>query len=240
MLLFRGDVVVVSTSSSTSPSPSSSPSLPSSSYSHTSTVSSALHPSLPLRVSRSNFAAYTVVSIVAAAAAAANSATTVCHQVATLDPAVDRAALPDACAASAETTSAAPAAEEEFTDLVVCTATTRVVVTAAAGDGPQRVFLPAWAKLWEGMAPVPVGLMLRDAWAHIHRLSRALRVIHRWHPSLVESCDTHWHLSPGGLQYRHRCNARMSRACLHLQPKRQRGQLRKDNYGRRRRRRRRN
>ncbi len=72
-----------------------------------------------------------------------------------------------------------PAAAADVVDLVVCTTRTRVIVTAgssAAAAQCDRVFLPAWSRMWEGMAPVPVGLLEQDCWAVVARFSRALQV----------------------------------------------------------------
>ena len=95
---------------------------------------------------------------------------------------------PDASALS-KTSESAPFSDatsssppiDEHVDLIVSSASTRVVVTGdatdCAADWRPMVFLPPWIRLWQGMVPVPVGLTTRDAWCHVNRLARALRVI---------------------------------------------------------------
>jgi hypothetical protein len=85
-------------------------------------------------------------------------------------------------APSPDATSSSPSIDEHV-DVIVSSASTRVVVTGDAADGAAdwrpMVFLPPWIRLWQGMVPVPVGLTTRDAWCHVNRLSRALRVTAR-------------------------------------------------------------
>ena len=173
--VFRGDVVVVSASPSAASSSASSPA--SASGSHISIAPTAHTTALPLRLCSSVFAVYAVVSIASSrATAAANNS---CSSV--TDPSVSFRAASDVPVGDA-TPPCDAGSVVELIDFVVCPSTTRVVVTAAsaddAADYQPRVFLPAWCRMWQGMAPVPVGLMARDAWAHVQRLSRAMRVTH--------------------------------------------------------------
>ena len=169
-----GDIVLCSTSA---PSPTSSPAASSASHSHvtcSAPTTGSIH-SAPLRLILSNFAAYTVVSIQPAADAAAclgkpeSSGADV--DAATAGAAADRTNR----AAAAGT--AAPAAADAVRDFVVCQSNTRVIVTGGGkGAGLERVWLPAWSRMWQSMLPVPVALMTADTWPMIHRLSRELQV----------------------------------------------------------------
>jgi hypothetical protein len=145
-------------------SSSSSPST-SQSYSHATFTSSSGFQRPWFYVTRANYAAYAVVSV---------------HSAAHSDPPdqssgekqpLDSSIISDNAAAHTCDTNSASV------DFMVCSYSTRVVVSRSEDVPSQdRVFLPAWSRMFTGMMPVAVRLMTPSSWSTVHRLCRALQV----------------------------------------------------------------